>query len=631
MPARRFSAGAEVSAAGVHFRVWAPRSAQVEVLPEGAHPARLAPEPGGFFSALVPGLRAGVRYTYRLDGGAPLPDPASRFQPEGPQGPSLVVDPGSFRWADAGWRGLRPQGQVLYELHLGTFTLDGTWEAAAHELEFLADLGITALEVMPVADSPGRFGWGYDGVCLYAPNRLYGTPDDMRRFVDRAHTLGLGVLLDVVYNHLGPAGASLTAYTPDYLNTRYRGEWGAPLNFDGPESAAVRDFVADNAAHWIAEYHLDGLRLDATQGMFDSSARHIVREVTERARAAAADRRILLVAENEPEDARLVRPVADGGEGLDMLWNDDLHHSAAVALTGRREAYYQDHQGSAQELVSAAKHGFLFQGQYYSWQKKRRGQPTRGLPGHAFVAYLENHDQVANSARGERLWQRTGPGRFRAGTALLLLGPWTPMLFMGEEHGSSRPFCYFADHAGELGRSVRRGRAEFLRQFQGLAGADMRDGLPDPTAPATFEACRLDPSERALHPQVLALHRDLLRLRRQDPVIATQGAAGLDGAVLAPEALCLRFFEPGGRDRLLLVNLGADLSLAGAAEPLLAPPDRQGWRVLWSSEDPRYGGTGTPEVEEGRGLRLAGHAALLLGPAEPGMGASSPGKEAPRG
>jgi len=629
--ARRLSAGAEVVPEGVHFRVWAPRSERVEAIVEGRDPVELSAEPCGWFAGLAPGAEEGARYRFRLDGRYLLPDPASRFQPEGPAGPSQVVDPSGFRWTDAGWRGLEPAGQVFYELHPGTFTPAGTWEAASLELPALADLGVTAVELMPVADYPGRFGWGYDGVCLYAPTHLHGTPDDLRRFVDLAHGLGLGVVLDVVYNHMGPDGCSLEAYSPDYFSDRYRGEWGDPLNFDGPGSAAVRDLVADNAAHWIAEYHLDGLRLDATQGMFDASERHIVGEVARRARDAAGGRSILIVAENEPQDARLLRPPDQGGQGIDMAWNDDFHHSALVALTGRREAYYRDHRGSPQELVSAARHGYLFQGQYYAWQKQRRGWPTRGLPAHAFVAYLENHDQVANGSRGSRLPDRTSPGRLRAATALLLLGPWTPMLFMGQEFGSRRPFLYFADHRGDLGRSVRRGRREFVSQFQSAAGPDMRERLADPTAAATFEACRLDPADRVAGVELRALHRDLLLLRRSDPVIAAQGRNGLEGAVLAAEAFCLRFLDPGGRDRLLVVNLGLDLSLEGVAEPLLAPPDRHGWSVAWSSEAPGYGGGGTPPVDDAQGIRVAGHSALLLEPRRASASESAPQPESASG
>ena len=613
---RRLSAGAEVLAGGVHFRVWAPACRQVDVRVESGTPALhpLAPEGSGWFSGFVPALREGARYRYRLDGGDGFPDPASRFQPEGPHGPSQVVDPSRFRWSDSGWTGLRPEGQVFYELHVGTFTPEGTWEAAARELHALAGLGVTAIELLPVADFPGAFGWGYDGVDLYAPTRLYGGPDDLRRFVDRAHAHGLGVMLDVVYNHLGPDGCFLRAFSPEYFSTRYVGEWGDPLNLDGEGSGPVRTFVVENAAYWISEFHLDGLRLDATQGIFDASEPHVLAELARRCREAAAGRGILLVAENEPQDAALLRPEPERGRGLDMAWNDDFHHAAVVALTGRREAYYTDYRGSPQELVSAAKHGYLFQGQRYRWQGKRRGTPTRGIPLRAFVAYLENHDQVANSAHGERLHARTSPGRWRAMTALLLLGPWTPLLFQGEEHASTVPFLFFADHGGELARTVRAGRFAFCRQFPSIAGLDMRDRLADPGDPATFASCKLRREDRPAAHAAFALHRDLLELRRTDPVLRAQGAAGLDGAVLAPEAFCLRWVGPGGRDRLLVVNLGPDLDLSSAAEPLIAPPDRAGWSLSWSSEDPRYGGGGTATVDAERDLRVPGHAALLLAP-----------------
>ncbi len=615
--ARRLAVGAEVAAAGVEFRVWAPRRRRVEVVVErgaapGAHP--LAPGGDGWFSGLVPDLRAGALYRYRLDGEGPYPDPASRFQPDGPHGPSEVVDGSRFPWTDARWRGLSPDRQVVYELHVGTFTAEGTWHAAARELLGLAELGVTALEIMPVSEFPGAFGWGYDGVDPFAPTRLYGTPDDMRRFVDRAHAVGLGVILDVVYNHFGPAGCYLREFGAEWFSTRYRGEWGDPLNYDGEGSAAVREHVSSNAAYWISEFHLDGLRIDATQGMFDASREHILAELARRARAAAAPRSILLVAENEPQDARVVRPPSRGGCGLDAVWNDDFHHAALAALTGRRQAYYTDTRGTPQELVSAARHGFLFQGQRYAWQGKARGTPARDVPRRAFVCYLENHDQVANSPRGARLRDRTSPGRFRAAAALLLLGPWTPLLFQGQESGSSRPFLYFADHEPGLARRVREGRSGFMRQFPTVAGADMRDRLADPGARSTFEACKVDRSDSPARREALALHRDLLRLRREDPVIAAQGAHGVDGAVLAPEAFCLRLLSPDGRDRLLLVNLGPDLDSPSIAEPLLAPPDRAGWATLWSSEDPRYGGGGTPAFEDARGLHLLGHAALLLAP-----------------
>jgi maltooligosyltrehalose trehalohydrolase len=608
---RRLPIGAETTPDGVHFRVWAPARRMVEVVAEGG-PVRLEPEPGGYFAGQLVGLAAGARYWFRLDGELLRPDPASRFQPDGPHGPSQVVDPSRFSWTDTGWRGLRLERQVLYELHVGTFTHEGTWPAATGELAALADLGVTCVELMPVADFAGRFGWGYDGVNLFAPTRLYGAPDDLRAFVDRAHALGLGVILDVVYNHLGPDGNFLRDFSPAYFTDRHETEWGEALNFDGEGSGPVRELFVENAGYWISEFHLDGLRLDAAQSIFDASPEHVLGAIGRRAREAAAPRGIVIIAENEPQHVRLVRPLEAGGYGLDALWNDDFHHTAVVALTGRSEAYYSDHTGSPQELLSAAKHGYLFQGQRYAWQRKARGTPARGVAPAAFVCFLENHDQVANSSGGQRVRTLTTPGRWRAMSALLLLGPWTPMLFQGQELGSDRPFLYFADQRPELAARVRSGRVEFLHQFPSLAAPDVRDLLRDPADPRTFEGCKLERTEASR--ELLALHRDLLALRRSDPVVRAQGAHGFDGSILGPEALALRWFALDGADRLLVVNLGADLTRASIADPLLAPPEGLRWALAWSSEHPRYGGRGSPAPFHEGGVRVAGHAAMLLAP-----------------
>jgi maltooligosyltrehalose trehalohydrolase len=373
------------------------------------------------------------------------------------------VDPSHFGWTDAAWPGIGRDRHVAYEMHIGTFTPEGTWRAARNQLHALADLGITVIEMMPVADFAGRFGWGYDGVNLYAPSRLYGTPDDLRRFIDRAHAMGIGVILDVVYNHLGPDGNYLPEFSPDYFTDRYKNDWGEAVNFEGP--APARDYFVENAGYWVDEFHFDGLRLDATQDIKDASPEHVIRSIARRARESAGQRTVYLVAENEPQDTRIARAPEEEGYGLDALWNDDYHHTAVVALTGRREAYYTDYKGSAQELVSAAKYGYLYQGQWYQWQKQRRGTPAFDLPSHAFVAYLENHDQVANSVFGRRLHQQSSPGRHRAITAWTLLGPATPMLFQGQVFSSSAPFLFFADHREELRDSIRNGRREFLSQF----------------------------------------------------------------------------------------------------------------------------------------------------------------------
>src|SRR5262245_26634918 len=612
---RRLPVGADVVDGGVHFRVWAPRAARVDVMIEGeaqSRAVRLDAEGEGYFSAMLAGVEDGALYRYRLDEGTRLvADLASRFQPQGPHGPSQVIDPHRFDWTDGCWRGVAREGQVLYEMHIGTFTREGTWAAATRELAALARLGVTVLEVMPVADFVGSFGWGYDGVDLYAPTRLYGEPDDFRRFVDRAHALGLAVILDVVYNHFGPDGAFHREFSADFFSARYANEWGDALNFDGPNAGPVREFFIANAGYWIDEFHLDGLRLDATQTIHDDSADHVLGAIARRVREAARGRLTLLVAENESQDVTLLRPTASGGYGLDMLWNDDFHHSARVALTGRSEAYYTDYYGTPQELISTAKWGYLYQGQRYRWQDKRRGTPTRVIAPLALVIYLQNHDQVANSGRGERLHQLTDPGRYRAMTAVLLLAPQTPLLFQGQEFCASSPWLYFADHTPELARLVRKGRREFLGQFPSLATPAMAACLADPGDRATFERCKLDLAERERHAWAMDLHADLLALRRDDPVLGGRKRCGLDGAVLAPEALVLRFF--GDEDRLLLVNLGRDLELASAPEPLLAPPAGQRWHVIWSSEDPRYGGCGAPPPEAENGeWRLVGHAAFVL-------------------
>jgi maltooligosyltrehalose trehalohydrolase len=608
---------------GVFFRVWAPSRTSVQVVigggAEGGSERAVPLEPAGdgYFSVSVPEASPGDLYRYRLEGEEKLyPDPASRFQPEGPHGPSMVIDPSSFEWSDSGWRGPDPDQQVIYEMHIGTFTQEGTWDAALEQLPALADTGITTLELMPIAEFDGEFGWGYDGVDLFAPTHLYGSPDQCREFVDRAHELGLAVILDVVYNHFGPSGNYLASFSPDYFSDRYENEWGDPLNFDGLNSGPVREFFLKNAEHWIREYHLDGLRLDATQQIFDASPVHIVAEIAERVRevSSAAGRAAYLVAENEPQEAFLVRPRSAGGFGLDGLWNDDFHHSACVALTGRNEAYYSDYYGTPQELISTAKYGFLYQGQRYKWQGKRRGQPAFDVPPCRFVNFIENHDQVANSGAGARLHTRSSPGAYRAMTSFLLLSPGTPMLFQGQEFSSSAPFLYFADHDPKLAEAVRRGREEFLRQFRSLTTPEAVRQLADPSDPETFSRCKLDHSERSRHSQAYALHRDLLHLRRGDPAFGGCELRSVDGALLASEAFVLRYFGGDAGDRLVIVNLGRDLQLYPAPEPLLAPPPEGAWGILWSSERASYGGVGTAEVETEQGWIIPGQATVVLAP-----------------
>ena len=614
---RRLSAGLELQEDGrADARVWAPACRTVEVVVverESGSPlvAPLARDAEGFFSGTISGVREGDRYWYQIDGAKRRPDPVSRFQPDGPHGSSAIVDPSRFPWTDAAWKGLSSAGRVLYELHVGTFTPEGTWAAAADKLETLVATGVTVIEMMPVADFPGRWGWGYDGVNLYAPTRLYGRPDDLRRFVDRAHALGLGVILDVVYNHLGPDGNYLAEFSPDYFTDKYSNDWGRSLNFEGP--AAARAFFAENGAYWIEEFHFDGLRLDATQDVHDASSEHVLAELVRRARAAGGDKRLYIVAENEPQHTRLVRDPASGGYGIDALLNDDFHHTALVALTGRREAYYTDYTGSPQELVSTVKYGFLYQGQWYSWQKQGRGTPSLDLPHATFVHFLENHDQVANTSLGKRVHQLSSPGRYRAMTALTLLGPATPLLFQGQEFAASNPFLFFVDHVEGLRDGIREGRRAFLSQFPSLNDAALENALPLPDDPDTFRKSVLDWSERERHTDAVALHHDLLEIRRSDPVIAgaVAGRGTVDGAVLASQAFVIRY-RCADDDRLLIINLGADLELTPLPEPLLAPPPDREWKEQWHSESTTYGGAGRQPLESEPAWRLSGESAVFL-------------------
>jgi maltooligosyltrehalose trehalohydrolase len=509
---RRRPAGAEVIDGGVHFKVWSPRRQSVSVIISKAQkagsPTELHRDENGYFTGLLSDLAADDRYFLRVDDDPrDYPDPASCFQPEGVHGPSEVIDARQFTWTDDHWKGVTLKGQVIYELHIGTWTPEGTWRAAMEKLPHLAKLGITLLEVMPVAEFHGDFGWGYDGVYWYAPTRLYGRPDDFRAFVNRAHELGLGVILDVVYNHLGPTGNYGGVFSPHYVTDKHTTEWGQAINFDGEESQAVRDLVVGNAAYWVREFHIDGLRLDAIHAIVDDSPTHVVAELGAAAREAAGDRGILIFAEDEYQNTRNARSIANGGLGLDGMWNDDFHHSCRVAATGHAEYYYADYTGTPQEIISATRYGYLYQGQWNQRQKKYRGTAAWDVSAAHFVNALQNHDQVANSTNGYRGHAMTSPGRWRALMGLLLLAPGTPLLFMGQEFMTSKPFLYFADHEVEIAELVRHGRWSFLRQFPRAAGAAEATPLADPASVETFEKSKLDWSEVERNEQAMALHR----------------------------------------------------------------------------------------------------------------------------
>ena len=618
---RRYPIGAElIDQNRTHFRVWAPKAKRVDVVleasaakdvPRAFHP--LVHDECGYFSGSAQAGAADC-YRFRVDGGGHFfPDPASRFQPQGPHGSSCIVDPTTFRWSDAEWRGRQLKGQIFYEMHVGTFTREGTWQAAAEQLSELARIGITVIEMMPIADFPGNFGWGYDGVDLFAPTRLYGTPDDLRSFIDRAHALDLAVILDVVYNHFGPDGNYLAVYSTDYLTRENENDWGDSVNFDGPNSGPVREFFITNGRYWIEEYHFDGFRFDATQSIFDKSDEYIIGAIGRAARLAAGKRSLILIAENEAQETKLIRARSEGGDDLDGLLNDDLHHTAVVALTGRNEAYYTDYRGAPQEFISAAKYGYLFQGQPYSWQEAPRGTPTFGLPPEAFVAFIENHDQVANSARAERVRFLTSPGRYRAMTALLLLGPWTPLLFQGQEFGSSSPFLFFTDVGdGPMREAIRKGRFKFLAQFPSIANEETQRILPAPDDPEVFAGSKLDFSERKTNQRFYDLHVDLIKLRGEDSRFREQVPGAVDGAVLGPASFVLRYFASENNDRLLIVNLGKRQGLEPAPEPLLAPSLGFEWEMLWTSESPRYGGPGAVTMATQEEWLLPAEAAVAL-------------------
>jgi maltooligosyltrehalose trehalohydrolase len=577
--------GATVRDGAVEFRAWAPVARRVQLqLEDPEATLELAREPGdhGLWSLRTGAARPGSRYRYRIDGGEPLPDPCSRFQPLGVHGPSQVVDP-AFAWQDAGWPGLRREGLVVYELHVGTFTPAGTFDGVAGRLPYLRELGVTAIELMPVADFPGGRNWGYDGVALYAPSRAYGEPASLRRLVDAAHRLGLGVVLDVVYNHLGPEGNYLRAFGPFYFTDRYQTPWGEAINYDGEGARLVREFVFQNVEHWLREYHIDGLRLDATHAIRDSSEPHLLAELADRARAATP-RGVVLIAENDANDVRLVRPRSRGGYGLDAVWADDFHHAVHVTLTGEREGYYADYHGGAEEIPRTLRGGFLYQGQTSPRRGKPRGTAVTDEPGGAFVFCLENHDQVGNRALGERLNQLVLPSLFRAATALLLLAPETPLLFMGQEFNAATPFQFFTDFNDELGRLVTEGRRNEFRGFSAFQDPALRDQIPDPQAEETFLRSRLDWGEVERNAGMLRLYRELLRLRRDDAVLRAASRLETEATALGERALAV-LRRSGAQQRLLLVNLGrAALPLDAGAVPGLEACSR----VLVSTADPAY-------------------------------------------
>jgi maltooligosyltrehalose trehalohydrolase len=571
--------GASLHEDGVTFRVWAPRAKRVEVVVDGRRPVPLTPATDGLWDITIPTLRAGTRYQYRLDGERYRPDPVSRWQPEGVHGPSGVVDPRDGVWTDQSFRGHALGDLVFYELHVGTYTAAGTFEAIIKHLGTLVDLGITAIELMPVAEFPGSRNWGYDGVHLYAPQSTYGGPAGLRRLVDACHRVGLSVFLDVVYNHLGPEGNYLAEFGP-YFTDRYRTPWGGAVNFDGPDSGGVRRHFVENACFWAREFHLDGLRLDAIHAIYDTSPVHILTELTEAARKEAEQlgRPFHVVAESHDNDRRLVLPREQGGVGLDGVWSDDFHHAVHVRLTGEAEGYYADYR-DREHLPKALANGFAFQGEPSVYFGRPRGTPSGDLGGEHFVVCLQNHDQVGNRAQGDRLGSIVSFEAMKMAAALLFVAPALPLLFMGEEYAETAPFQFFTSFIDrDLAAAVRRGRAEEFKRFS------WQGTLPDPGEPSTFVRSRLNHSlaQAPRHRELLQYYRHWLALRRSHPALGSRGKERTQAA-LEPsgDVLVVRRAGPGGERLMLVANLSKTRQPA---------PDQTGWRVLIDSADPRWAG-----------------------------------------
>jgi len=577
---------------GIVWRVWAPLSATLSLVSFSSGQRResaMTPEGHGYFIHRQPQAEEGLRYAFKLADGRDYPDPASRWQPDGVHRPSAVFFPEAYGWSDAAWRGVARDALVLYELHAGLFTPEGTFAQIVPRLPQLLSLGVTAIELMPVAQFAGDRNWGYDAVYPYAVQQSYGGPRALQRLVDAAHQAGLAVMLDVVYNHLGPEGNYLGNFGP-YFTDRYRTPWGNAVNYDGPDSDAVRQFVIDNACMWVRDFHVDGLRLDAVHAIYDLGPRHILAEIQAAVRreAARAGRLVHLIAESNQNDIRLIRPCRRGGYGLDGVWSDDFHHSVHALLTGERDGYYADF-GGPQQVAKALNEVFVYDGCYSRFRRRRHGSRVGAADRTRFVVCIQNHDQVGNRARGDRLGTILPPAAGRLACGLLLLSPCVPLLFMGEEYGEERPFpffCSFDDPAVVEG--VRRGRR---REFADLAfrwGAE----IPDPQDPATFAAAKLAWAWPAgsPHAQLRRLYQDLLAVRRRLPALADrrQTAARLLHDPSAP--------APGGRPALLLLRRGGDdgvLAVANLTANALSLADLElgGQTVLLSTEAARYGGS----------------------------------------
>jgi maltooligosyltrehalose trehalohydrolase len=580
------SQGAEIlPGGGVRFRTWAPEKEVTVVVADSEGRSRrelsLGTEPGGYRSTVDDRGRAGDRYKYRFEG-KDWPDPASRFNPEGVHGAAEVIDPRDYHWQDADWTAPPLPELVIYELHIGTFTAPGTFRAAIEKFNHLVALGVNAIEVMPVADFPGNRNWGYDGVLLYAPARIYGSPNDLRALVDAAHRHRLAVILDVVYNHLGPDGNYLGSYSRDYFNPTHKTPWGDGFNF---ELEPVRNFFVENAIYWRREFHVDGFRLDATHALADASEKHILAEIAQRIQSLGG----FLIAEDERNEAQLLRARDQGGMGLDAIWSDDFHHVVRVMLTGAREGYYKFYRGTVEELAATVEHGWLLEGAERAPRLLGRPGEALALEPEKFVVCIANHDQVGNQAFGLRLNQLISPAAYRAAAALLCLVPYTPLIWMGQEWAASTPFLYFTDHNPQLGQKVTEGRREEFRSFSAFRDPASRTGIPDPQVEETFLRSKLKwkESNEGRHAEILRLHQEFLRLRRAEAVLRDRSRANFRVLKTADGILRIIFGRSEGEQWLILADL-----IGAHSMPLFE--NDQSWRLVLSSNEKRFGGDGGP-------------------------------------
>ena len=592
----------------VRFRLWAPAARQVEISLECSKESKriaLERREHGWFELVTGEARPGTLYLFRIDEKKEVPDPASRFQPRDVNGPSEVIDPTGFDWKDDVWRGRSWHEAIIYELHVGTFARPGTFCAVQKRLDYLADWGVTAIELMPVSDFPGRRNWGYDGAFPFAPDSTYGRPDDLKELVQAAHQRGIMVLLDVVYNHFGPEGNYLGVYAPQFFTDRHKTPWGKGINFDGAESRAVRDFFIQNALYWLTEYHFDGLRLDAVHAILDDSTPDILTELADVVRSrAGAERQVHLILENERNQAKYLRRTRQcQPQFYDAQWDDDIHHVLHVLITGEKDGYYSDYEKRPlDQLGRCLVSGFAYQGDVSLYKNgERRGESTEGVPLTAFVSFLQNHDQIGNRAFGERIVTLAVARAVRAAVEILLLAPSPPMLFMGEEFGTQTPFLFFCDFEKDLAAAVTAGRRNEFARFARFSDPDARKGIPDPNSESTFEHSRLDWNqlEQPTHQDWLRFYRELLKLRQEHIFPLLSSACKIEARYSLFENLGLTAeWKFGSGSKLtLLANLGT-VSIAAAAAPngpiLYASKGvdendiRQGvlqpWSVVWFLE-----------------------------------------------